>query len=339
MNRRDFIRHLAVAGMATAMSPLLGELFIPFAEASDVPKFSFVHITDVHLDVKGTNSWQYREKSVRLFIDTLRQLGRLPQLSFVIFGGDQVQAGPNDRESLIVFQEWVKNLDVPYYVLLGNTEVSPVAGISKVTKADFLSAWQGRGIVSGHSSWTADPVRGVRIIGFDTTVDGMPYGEATADRLAWLQQELDAALDKKFVIVVTHQLLHPTCPRDVMPEWNLWMVRNHAAVRELLDQYPNVRLALSGHHHVAKVDTINRTTYVSDPAIVSYPCAFRLFNVAPEGIHLRNIGLDERALVARARELLAAHPYARLYDPANPKKILDYSLGLKEQDRESTIPL
>jgi len=339
MDRRDFIRNLAVVSASVAGSSLLGELFIPIAEASDFPKFSFAHITDLHLDVKGANSWQYREKSVSLFIDTLRQLGRLPKLSFVIFGGDQVQSGPNDRESLVVFQEWVKNLDVPYYVLLGNMEVSPVPGISKLTKADFLYAWRGRGIVSGHASWTADPVRHVRVIGFDVTVDGMPYGDAAPERLAWLRHELDAALDRKLVIVATHQLLNPTCPRDVMPEWNLWMVRNYAVVQELLDEYPNVRLALSGHHHAAKIDTINRTTYVAGPAIVSYPCAFRLFDVAPEGIHIRNIGLDERSLVSRARELLAADPYARLYDPANPKSVLDYSLGLTQQDRETTLVL
>ncbi len=339
MDRRDFIRSIAIAGAAVASRPLAGEPFIPFAEAADFPKFSFAHITDLHLDVKGSNSWQYREKSVPLFIDTLRQLGRLPKLSFVIFGGDQVQAGPNDRESLVVFQEWVKNLDVPYYVLLGNMEASPVPGSSKLAKSDFLAAWRGRGIQAGHGSWTADPVRNVRVIGFDVTVDGMPYGDAVPERLAWLEHELDAARDRKLVIIATHQLLNPTCPRDVMPEWNLWMVRNHAIVRELLDQYPNVRLAVSGHHHAAKIDTINRTTYVAAPAVVTYPCAFRLFDVAPEGVHIRSIGLDERALVSRARELLAADPYARLYDPANPRSVLDYSLGLTEQDRETTVPL
>ncbi len=338
MNRRDFIKNASIACAAMA-SPFLGELFVPFSEAADFPKFSFVHITDLHLDVKGRNTWQYREKSVPLFIDTLRQLGRLPKLSFVLFGGDQVQAGANDRESLVVFQEWVRNLDVPYYVLLGNMEASPIAGVSKITKADFLYAWRGRGIASGHGSWTADPVKGVRVIGFDVTVDGMPYGEATPERLAWLREELEAAAKMKLVIVATHQILNPTCPRDVTPEWNLWMVRNHPVVRELLDQYPNVRLALSGHHHVAKVDTINRTTYASDPAIVSYPCAFRLFDVAPEGIRIRTIGLDDRALVSRARDLLASDAYAKVYDPASPKSVLAYSLGLTEQDREAVIPL
>ncbi len=339
MQRREFIKKLAVSGAAISGLSALGELFIPFAGAADIPKFSFAHITDLHLDVKGTSTWQHREKSVPLFIDTLRQLGKLQKLKFVIFGGDQVQAGPRDRASLFVFQEWTKQLDLPYYMLLGNMEVSPVPGASKLSRADYLLAWRGRGVGPGRSSWSVEPVKGVRIIGWDVTVEGKPYGEAGPAAIAWLANELAASRKARLVIVVTHQLLLPTTPRDTMPEWSLWMVRNHSAVRDVLEQYPNVRLVISGHHHVSRVETVKQITYVADPAIVTYPCAFRVFTVGSDGIHLKNIGLDERNIVTRARELLAADPYARLYDPDKPQNVLAYSLGLTEQDRETTIPL
>jgi hypothetical protein len=170
-------------------------------------------------------------------------------------------------------------------------------------------------------------------------VDGKPYGEASPASLSWLRNELAASARSRLVIIVTHQLLLPTNKGDSGPEGALWMVRNHAAVRDILEKYPNVRMVISGHHHASKVETVNGITYVTDPAIVTYPCAFRVFTVSRDGIHLRNIGLDEKNIVARARELLAADPYARLYDPANPQNILAYSLGLTEQDRETTIPL
>ena len=339
MDRRTFLRHVAVAGAVAAASPPLGELFLPVAEAADIPRFSFAHITDLHLDVKGASTWQYREKSVPLFIDTLRQLGKLHKLEFIIFGGDQVHAGPRDRDSLFVFQEWTKQLDLPYYILLGNMEVSPVPGVSKLLKEDYLLAWRGRGLGPGHSSWSVEPVRGVRIIGFDVTVEGRPYGEAGPDALAWLVKELEASRKAHLIIIVTHQLLLPTTPRDTSPEWALWTVRNHAVVREVLEGYPNVRMVISGHHHTTKVETLNGITYVADPAVITYPCAFRLYNVSREGIHLTNIGLDDRNLVSRARELLVADPYARLYDPDNPQNVVAYSLGLTAQDRETTIPL
>ena len=339
MKRRDFIKNIALTGAAITASPLLGDLFIPFAEAADIPKFSFAHITDLHLDVKGTNTWQHREKSVPLFIDALRQIGRLPKLKFVIFGGDQIHAGPRDRNSLYVFQEWTKHLDLPYFVLLGNAEVSPIAGISKMNREGYLSVWRGRGVAPGRSSWSVEPEKGVRIIGFDVTVDGKPYGEAGTASLKWLANELEASRKTRLVIIVTHQLLLPTTRGDSDPEGTIWMVRNHAAVRVLLEQYPNVRMVISGHHHASKVETVNGITYVADPAIVTYPCAFRVFTVSREGIHLKNIGLDEKNIIAKARELLIADPYARLYDPADPQNILAYNLGLTEQDRETTIPL
>ena len=339
MERRDFIKNIALAGAAFTASPLLGDLFIPFAEAADIPKFSFAHITDLHLDVKGTSTWQHREKSVPLFINTLRQVGKLQKLKFIIFGGDQVHPGPRDRDSLVVFQEWTKHLDLPYYVLLGNAEVSPIAGASKLTRADYLHAWRGRGVGQGRSSWSVEPVKGVRIIGLDVTVDGKPYGEASPAALAWLSSELEASRKARLVMIVTHQLLLPTTQQDTTPEWSLWMVKNHAAVREVLERYPNVRLVISGHHHVSRVQTVQHITYVADPAIITYPCAFRVFTVSREGIHLKNIGLDEKQIVARARDLLAADPYARLFDPINPQNVLAYSLGLNEQDRETTIQL
>jgi Icc protein len=339
MNRRDFIRNLVLASVSAVVIPGLEPLLIPCGEAAELPSFSFVHITDLHLDVEGTNTWQYREKSVPLFIDTLRQIGRLPKLSFAIFGGDQVQAGPRDRDSLHVFQEWVKQLDVPSYMLLGNMEVSKLSGISRLGKEDYLLAWSGQGIGPGRTSWTVDPVKGVRVIGFDVTVDDMPHGEATPERLDWLARELDAARNKKLVIVATHQLLQPTCALDEEPEGAIWMVRNHREVRILLEDHPNVRLVLSGHHHAARVETVGRITYVASPAVVSYPCAFRLFTVVPGRIEVRSLGIDDRALVARARDILAADPYARLYDPAYPQSVITYSNGLTDQDRDTTIQL
>jgi 3',5'-cyclic AMP phosphodiesterase CpdA len=339
MKRREFIKKMVASGAALAGTPLLGGQFFPFAHAADIPKFSFAHITDLHLDVKGTSTWQHREKSVPLFIDTLRQLGKLQKLKFVVFGGDQVHAGPRDRDSLFVFQQWIHHLDVPYYVLLGNMEVSPIPGVSKLSREDYLLAWRGRGVSPGRSSWSVEPEKGVRVIGFDVTVNGNPYGEASSASLSWLRNELAASAKARIVIVVTHQLLLPTYPGDSVPEGALWMVKNHGAVRDILEKFPNVRMVISGHHHTSKVETVNNITYVADPAIVTYPCAFRVFNVSSEGIHLKNVGLDEKNIVARARELLVADPYARLYDPKNPQNVLGYSLGLAEQDRETTIQL
>jgi 3',5'-cyclic AMP phosphodiesterase CpdA len=335
MKRRTFLKGAAATGVALSA----GELFVPFAEAAGVPRFNFVHITDLHLDVRGESNWQHREKSVPLFIDALRQTSRLPKLNFVVFGGDQIHYGANDKESLDVFQKWVAHLDVPYYILLGNTEVSPVSGVSRLRREDYLKAWSGKGLNQGSSSWAFDPVRGVRVIGLDVTVDGKPRGEATPEGLKWLEAELAANRSKKLIIIFTHQLLMPTTPKDNSPEWSFWMVKNHEKVRRVLEQYSNVRLVISGHHHASRVITSGNITYVSDPAVVTYPCSFRSYSVTSEGIHLKNIGLDDKTSVNRALELLVSDPYAKMYDAVEPRKAAEYSAGLTEKDREAVIKL
>ena len=339
MDRRKFLKSVATAGVSLSGLAMMGEIFIPFAEAVEMPKFNFAHITDLHLDVRGESNWQYREKSVPLFIDALRQLGRLPKLNFVVFGGDQIHYGPNDKESLDVFQKWTAHLNMPLYVLLGNTEVSPVSGVSKLGKDDYLKAWSDKGLRPGHSSWAFDPVSGVRVIGFDVTADGKPYGEASLEDLKWLEKELKENQSKKLIIVFTHQLLMPTSAKDQTRSWSFWMVKNSTRVREILEAHPNVRLVISGHHHVSKVDTVGRITYVSDPAIVTYPCSFRSYSVSREGVHLKNIGLDDKVAVNRAMELLVSDPYAKMYSPSEPQKAAGYCSGLTEKDRETTIKL
>lgn len=334
MHRRTFLRRI-VAGLAG----LGGISFVLFSEAVDIKRFSFAHLTDLHLDVHGESTWQHREKSVPLFIDALRQIARLPRLDFILFGGDQIHQGPDDAESLSVFMGWLSQLSVPSRILLGNSEVSPVPGVSRLDRDAYLYAWRGKGLAPGRSSWVFDPVPRVRIIGFDVTVDGMPFGKADSKRLSWLDAALRQSRDKRLVIIATHQLLYPTTALDLSSEWSLFMVKNHAEVRRLIEQYPNVILVISGHHHASAVKTSDHVTYVSDPAIVTYPCAFRLYIVTPEGVALKNIGLKDRALVARARELLLSDPYARIYDRTNPENILSYSIGLTEQDREAVIPL
>jgi Icc protein len=335
MNRRTFLKGIAATGVVLTA----GDIFISFADAMDVPSFNFAHVTDLHLDVRGENSWQYREKSVPLFIDALRQLTRLPKLNFVVFGGDQIHYGANDKESLSVFQQWTDHLNMPYYILLGNTEVSPVSGVSKLKREDYLNIWYKRGLRPGRSSWAFDPVRGVRIIGFDVTVDGKPHGFAGRRGLKWLENELVKNKKKKLVIIFTHQLLMPTTARDTSEDWSFWMVKNHAEVRSLLNQFPNVRLVVSGHHHTTRVITEGRITYVADPAIVTYPCALRFFSVTRQGIYLKNVALGDQTIVKRAKELLETDVYAKMYDPAAPQRVVEYSAGLTPQDREAKIKL
>jgi hypothetical protein len=251
-------------------------------------------------------------KSV-LFIDTLRQLGRLPKLKFVVFGGDQIHYGPNDKESLDVFRNG-PHLNMPSTSCSGNTEVSPVNSVS-ISAGRISQSMGSKGSSRSQSSWAFDPVKGVRVIGFDVTADGKPHGEASPTGLKWLEKELQGNRDKKLIMVFTHQLLRPTTPQDKMPGWSLWMVKNSLKVNDILERHQNVRLVVSGHHHVSKVETVGRITYVSDPAIVTYPCAFAPLPSRGTAFPCRISVSTMHCHGEPAKRLLISDPFAGWYDP------------------------
>jgi hypothetical protein len=43
----------------------------------------------------------------------------------------------------------------------------------------------------------------------------------------------------------------------------------------LLDQYPKVKLVLTGHHHQTKADLLGQRLHLACPALTVYPCAYR----------------------------------------------------------------
>ena len=58
-----------------------------------------------------------------------------------------------------------------------------------------------------------------------------------------------------------------------------YVLSNYEVVLKVLDRYPNVRAAFSGHLHTNRVWERDGVTHVCTSAIDSYPCSWRLFRV------------------------------------------------------------
>ncbi|MBN2562388.1 MAG: metallophosphoesterase [Phycisphaerae bacterium] len=114
---------------------------------------------------------------------------------------------------------------------------------------------------TGPSWYSVAPVPGLRLIGLDTCqpthqIGGFPYqdGSISAEQVAFLRTELDAARDRdELVIVASH---HPSA--------SLWTGYGSALAgstfRALLNEYPNVVLHLAGHNHRNRV--MDRDGYI-----------------------------------------------------------------------------
>ena len=88
----------------------------------------------------------------------------------------------------------------------------------------------------------------------------------------WLKKELDSSKNDVVLIFMHVPVIEPFAS----PSHKL---RNAAAVKALIESYDNPIGVFQGHYHAAKITQHDNVLYVSSPALVSYPNAFRIVNV------------------------------------------------------------
>ena len=86
---------------------------------------------------------------------------------------------------------------------------------------------------------------------------GNPWTDANVppEELEWLKSELAAA--KGPAVVFVHQLLDPAAARGGH------LIKNHAAVREVLEQSGKVKNVITGHQHCGAVSVLNGIAHYS----------------------------------------------------------------------------
>ena len=84
-------------------------------------------------------------------------------------------------------------------------------------------------------------------------------------------------------------------------------VRLVDALRTISEQ-TGVKIVLTGHHHMSKVDKLNGRLHVSTPSIAGYPCAYRTFQLAQQGegwrLSWQTHSATDPETIAKARHLM-----------------------------------
>ena len=106
--------------------------------------------------------------------------------------------------------------------------------------------------------------------------------------------------------------------------------------------HPAVRLVLSGHAHLSRVDHFGGRVHVSSPALDSYPLAYRLVEVRVAG-DLWSCSWEtqepaDAATRSRALAKLQDNEIAHSYDPADPGHFARVSEG-RLADRRGSAEL
>jgi 3',5'-cyclic AMP phosphodiesterase CpdA len=122
--------------------------------------------------------------------------------------------------------------------------------------------------------WSLEVNPQVQLIGLDSIVDEDWNGLIDSRQMLWLEAELAAQADK-FIILAVHHPLHKLAPIDDHPKYRNFICDNGPEVLALLDRYPQVKLVLTGHHHLTKADRLGERLHLACPAVGLYPCAYR----------------------------------------------------------------
>lgn len=302
--------------------------------ASSFTPFAFGYVTDVHMVHGKPDSYLQLQESQLFLQDVVKQLNQ-EKLDFVIFGGDQVETPGKDETNWQLFVDVAQGLTMPWSFVLGEKDVSGSPPVDKMKL--YGPDWKNKGIKADNPYWSQTILPGVHIIGLDTSRSESTTGDVSDEQIAWLKQDL-ADSKGKFTIIFSHHPILAPAPFDTGPPWDDYITAQGEALREVLGASRDVRLAVSGHLHVNKVQQEQKIWYVSSASLDVYPCVYKIFRVTPESIQIETYQVSFPALVKKAKTQLDGSALAFKYNSQKPAAFADIVFGGRV-DNAAILPL
>ena len=232
----------------------------------------FAQVSDVHFSTGTANTtYKLTGESSKLLDDAIAQINEIPNINFVMFTGDQIDK--SFEKELSAFLPHAEKLTYPWYIAFGNHDTC-IGGY--LTPAVYLS------LVREHNKnftyttpyYSFVPQKGYKVIVLDTIIRDRitATGEIGEEQLVWLDEQIKNSPKDTILIFMHVPILEPYNS----PSHRLL---NADAVETILRKYKNPIAVFQGHYHGAKITQKDNILYVSTPALVSYPNAFRIINV------------------------------------------------------------
>jgi 3',5'-cyclic AMP phosphodiesterase CpdA len=307
-------------------------------------------ISDIHMSRRPDDGMVLQAEAGRLLAQAITQINALPGLDCVLVTGDLVDKGtPGELDDVLA---QLTNLRVPWNAIPGNHDIASPPNPDLLDRRRFFeqvtaAAPAGTDAYEGaaeRGSWTILLKPGVRLVALDSNIPGDWSGVINAAQLAWLETTLEAA-PEPLVVLMVHHPLHKVFggwerPEFAGQDWNKFFCNNGAEVRALLDRYPQVRLVLTGHDHVSRVDQFKGRLHIAAPALSSYPLAFRTIHV--HGIERgwtftwQTYTPAKDDLLAEAQAKLETGTLGQAFAPADPHRFAVVSEG-QASDRQGRL--
>ncbi len=285
--------------------------------------FKMVFLPDAHISFKEEDGWILYKESFVIFQDVIKNLKTVPELDYVVFGGDLTDNDDNKLGDLPMFLDTLEDVNFQYFAILGDRDADLKEGY---TKQDFCSEFRSNGFENPNITyWMQQPADNLLFIGLDTSINNELKGKISSDELLWLDDILKANPDK-FTVIFMH---HPAIPTTQVDKtaWKSFLLENSEEFLKVINKYPQVKLIFSGHHHNFAVQNINNKLFVSTPSIVTYPNSYKIIKVYPDRLEIENKDISFKQIIKKSKNILVKTEYAKQFDSKNPNKVLKFQRG------------
>lgn len=257
----------------TCITLLLAGLMLFWVQGyTNASGLRFVQISDNHFLQDAPNTtFKMIAESPKLLDDAIEQVNDIPNVNFVMFTGDLIDK-PFEKELHAILPHLSK-INAPWYFSFGNHDVCVGGYLTKKLYFDILREVNPE-FKFEKPYYSFVPKKGYKVIVLDSNIDTevTAQGYIYPEQLEWLDKELNAS-QKDIVLIFMHiPVVEP------FPSPNHRM-RNADEVISTIEKYKNPIGVFTGHYHAAKITQKENVLYVSSPALVSYPNAFRVVNI------------------------------------------------------------
>lgn len=238
-----------------------------------VNSLTFAHLSDVHFMENGTNTTiKMIGESPRLLDDAINQINEEKNLDFVMITGDLIDK--SFEKELRAVLPHLENLNVPWYFAFGNHDRCIGGYLNTLVYLEMLRN-SNKNFKFKKSYYSFVPKKNFKVIVLDDIIQNeiTSNGYLDEEQMKWLKRELDSSKNDVVLIYMHVPVIEPFAS----PNHRL---RNASAVKELIEGYKNPIGVFQGHYHSTKITQHDNVLYVSTPALVSYPNAFRIVEVS-----------------------------------------------------------
>ncbi len=239
---------------------------------SSSANLKFAQVSDVHFMQDSPNTtFKMIGEAPRLLDDAIEQINEYNDIDFTIFTGDLIDK--SFEKELKAFLPHVEKLNMPWYFAFGNHDRCVGGYLTTLVYLDIVRN-SNPDFKFKKSYYSFVPKKNYKVIVLDNIITNEITSNGYIDetQLKWLKKELDSSKDDIVLIFMHVPVVEPfASPNHKM--------RNASALKQLIESYSNPIGVFQGHYHAAKITQHDNVLYVSSPALVSYPNAFRVVTI------------------------------------------------------------